>query len=297
MSRIFQDSVDESLRGIFGDKTAEAIYNHLRENYGLAAPDLFARPREFSAVINLTFGAVGQTVEKAIAKRLYWKLGLIFDERQNYRLEDYVDDAILEKATRHAQLKPMGEDDMRKATEFVKDMKPTEHAILFYSEPEMKRRLLFAFLKRGLDEGEAAAYIASQETADQIREAMRNAGFNVEELEKTGALHIISYKEWYYLDGYTDSKRTNALWQQLYDETKAKGFKGLWVTGETACFFERGDVKELVSYEKSLHKKVDLPMQVVCAYDTSQVPIGVFYDLIAAHGNTLLLGPEIQVVT
>lgn len=288
--------MDESLRGIFGDNAADAIYRHWKDTQALPQEDLFAKLPDFTAAIRSTFGNVARTIEKTIAKRFYWKLGLTFVEGPEITLQNYVDNAIVEKAARNARLRPMREDEMSKVTEFVKTMKPTDHAILFYSEPEMKRRLLFAFLKQGLDNGAAAAYIASQETPDQIREAMRNAGFDVEQLENAEALRVISYEQWYYLDGYTDSERTNAFWQQLYEKTKAKGFKGLWVTGETSCFFERGNAKELVSYEQSLHRNVERPMQVVCAYDTTQVPIGLFYDLIAAHGNSLILGPEIQIV-
>lgn len=241
LSWIFQDAVEECLRGVLGNDAAEALYKHLKETKGLPQQDLFARVQEFTAVIDFTFGKVGQTIERTIAERFYWKLGLVFIEQPKTTLQNYVDNAILEKATKLARVKPIGEDEMRKVTEFVKNMKPTDHAILFYSEPEMKRQLLFDYLKEGLKNGEAAAYIASQETPDQIKEAMRNVGFDVEQLENAGALHIYPYTQWYYLDGYTDRERTNALWQQLYDKTKAKGFRGLRVTGETSCFFERGD--------------------------------------------------------
>lgn len=294
--QMFQDSVDESLRGTLGNDAAKSIYEHVRRVYGLSQQDFPSRLAEFHVAIDSIFGGrVRGTIERTIAKRLYWKLGLTFIEQPNATLQNYVDNAIVEKETKRD--KPIGEDEMRKVASFVKNMKPTDHAILFYSEREMKRQVLFTYLKEGLENGEAAAYIVSQETLDEIREAMGDAGFNVPQLENSGALHIISYTQWYYLDGYTDSNRTNLLWKQLYEKVRANGFKGLRVTGETACFFERGDSKELVRYEQSLHKNVELPMQVLCAYDVSQVPVGTFYDLIEAHGNTLLLGPNIQTVS
>ena len=47
-------------------------------------------------------------------------------------------------------------------TDFVRQMKPTDHVVLFYSKPEEKREVLFTFLKAGLDQGKAAAYVATQ---------------------------------------------------------------------------------------------------------------------------------------
>lgn len=48
--------------------------------------------------------------------------------------------------------------------DFVKQMKAKDHVIMFYSKPEDKHQVLFAYLKAGLDQGEAAAYIASEES-------------------------------------------------------------------------------------------------------------------------------------
>lgn len=52
--------------------------------------------------------------------------------------------------------------------DFVKELKATDHVIMFYSKPEDKREVLFTYLKAGLDQGEAAAYVATQESPDEI---------------------------------------------------------------------------------------------------------------------------------
>jgi len=66
-------------------------------------------------------------------------------------------------------------------------MKPTDHVILFYDDPNDKHQVLFTYLKAGLDHGEADAYISTQETPNQIREAMKQFGVDVDKLEKSGA--------------------------------------------------------------------------------------------------------------
>lgn len=162
------------------------------------------------------------------------------------------------------------------------------------------KNLAGARLKAGLDKGEAAAYVVAQETTDQIREGMRSFGINVNELEKSGALHVIHCQDWYFKGGTFDALKVMGLWKNLHDEVTAKGFKGLRVTGETASFFEQKKVKELVEYERSLHRTVELPMGIICAYDKEVVAkecSGKLYmDLIKAHGTTLFSGPEAGIV-
>jgi len=53
--------------------------------------------------------------------------------------------------------------------EFVRRMKPRDHVILFYQNPEDKHLVLFTYLKAGLDQDEAAVYVGTQES---LRESM-----------------------------------------------------------------------------------------------------------------------------
>jgi len=184
--------------------------------------------------------------------------------------------------------------------EFVRRMKAKDHVVMFYSKPEDKRHVLFTYLKAGLDQGEAAAYVASEETPNEIKQAMKKFGIDVDSVEKSGALHVIDYKNWYIIGGKSSIPKTMELWKKLYNEAMAKGFKGLRITGETACFFNHGMVKELVKYEKSLHKVFELPMTGICAYDTNVVAKEgggeIYLDLIKAHSTVIFAGPEASVV-
>ena len=296
LAPVFNQAVEKSLRGILGDAAAKAIEDHLQERFSLARQDYFNQVFTFTSAIHSIFERSSGTIERAIAKRFYAKLGLAFTERTAASLVDYVDAVVLNRAVK-AESTSVVIGGMTETVNFSKEMKPTEHVILFYSKPELKHQLLFSYLKEGLDKGEAAVYIASQETPDEIKMAMSEFGIDVERLECSGALRVIPYTQWYYLEGHFDEARTRQLWQKLYDDVMAKGFKGLSVTGETHCFFEHGHVAELVAYEKSLHREIELPMAVICAYDVNEVPTQTFYDLIAAHSNSLFLGPELQLVS
>lgn len=174
---------------------------------------------------------------------------------------------------------------------YVKNMKATDHVILFYTNPREKYDILFTYLKAGLERGEAAAYVAGQEHPEQIKQAMREFNIDVEQYEKNGALRVIDYTDWYIIDGKFDMPKTIGLWKKLLDESTAKGFKGLRVTGEMACFFENKMVKELVEYERALHRSLEIPLTAICAYDQEVVAkeggVELLLDLLNAHSTKI----------
>jgi len=179
-------------------------------------------------------------------------------------------------------------------------MKSKDHVVMFYSNPENKHQVLFTYLKAGLENGEAAAYVAGDETPNEIREAMKQFGINVDRHEREGPLRVIDYKDWFIIGGKFDLVRTMSLLIKLDEEAKAKGFKGLRFTGEMVCFFKHGLVKELVEYEESLHRVLEVPIMVICAYDSDIVAkyeSGELYmDLIKAHSAVIFTGSKGDVI-
>jgi len=181
--------------------------------------------------------------------------------------------------------------------DFVRNMKPTDHVIMFYECQEDKHRVLFAYLKAGLDHQEAATYVTGiYETPNQIKEVMAKFGIDANEFEKKGMLRIISYKDWYIIDGKFSIEKTVSLWKSLFDDAMAKGFRGLRVVGEVDCFLECDMAKELIEYENSLHRVLDVPFSAVCAYSLPLMmqknQTQLVIDLIKAHGNVIILGPQ-----
>jgi hypothetical protein len=182
----------------------------------------------------------------------------------------------------------------------VRNMKPTDHVIMFYEFPEDKHHVLFTYLKAGLDSQEAAAYVAGDEKPDEIREAMKKFGIDVDYYERKGMLHIINYNEWYIIDGKFSIEKTVNLWKTLLDDATAKGFNGLRVTGEMTCFFKYGMINELVEYENSLHRVLDIPLTAICAYSlplmVKKNQTQLIVELIKAHSTVIIVGPKAGLV-
>jgi len=177
---------------------------------------------------------------------------------------------------------------------FVRGLEPHSHVIAFYENPEDKRDLLYTYLMSGIEKGYAGAYVAGEETPDEVREHMKEYGIDVDKLEKEKALRIINYDGWYIVNGKVDPQHTISLWIKLLEESRRLGYKSLRACGEMTVFFRKGLIKELIRYEESLHRRLELAMMGLCAYNARDFTGGlehVMIRLIASHEYLIVMGP------
>jgi len=183
----------------------------------------------------------------------------------------------------------------KKAPHFISKLNPTNHVIFLYESTEVKHKVLFEYVKVGLQNDEAVAYVATEENPNHIREAMKRFGIDVERNERTGALRVLGCNDFYFIDGKFNAQTTIGLMRKMYDEALKKGFKRWRGVGEMACFFEKSLVREMVDYERTLHRVLDLPVIAICAFNTRMLkdygnPINLYSELATAHGTVLFTG-------
>ena len=174
----------------------------------------------------------------------------------------------------------------------LNSLKPTNHVVFFYGSLEAKYNVLCNFLKIGLENGEAVAYIASEEDLGNIRETMKRFGIDVDKSEKKGALRILGYNEYYFVDGKFNIQTTNRLFKKMYNNALKKGFMGFRIFGETACFFHKNRYDELIEIERTAKRTLDLPIIAMCAYnlklfDKARNPIDFYNELLKNHSIAL----------
>ncbi len=177
----------------------------------------------------------------------------------------------------------------------LKRLRPRDHVVLFYDSSEIKHEVLFSYIKHGLLNGEAATYVCSEETPEEIAEAMEQYGIDVNEQSKKGALKILEYTELYIKNNEFNIEDVLADWKQQYDMAMNAGFSGFRVTGEMSCFIKHDLTEELLEYERALHSVLDIPMTAICAYSSKALenvkkPINVYSELVKAHGRVIYAG-------
>lgn len=174
----------------------------------------------------------------------------------------------------------------------LKHIRPRDHVVLFYDSPELKHEILYSYIKNGLDKGEAARYICCEETPSEIEDSMRVFGIDVDAFQKSGALTILPYDEFYIKDGAFNIQEVMDAWQEFYNQSRTAGFKGLRVTGEMSCFIKHDLIEDLLEYEKALHSILEIPIMAICAYSSWTIenvdnPVNVYSELVKAHGKVL----------
>jgi tRNA1(Val) A37 N6-methylase TrmN6 len=86
----FAEVVDETLKQIFKDEGAKAIYDFLKKNAQLKLVDAAKNPEVFSSTLKKLMVSAAKVVEQIILKNLYSKLELEFEEKKGYNFPDYI---------------------------------------------------------------------------------------------------------------------------------------------------------------------------------------------------------------
>jgi len=82
--------LDETIKQVFREEGARAIYNYLENNSHLKLEETAEKPEVFSAGLERLLGSGAPVIEKLILKNLHRKLGLKFVEKKGYGFSDYI---------------------------------------------------------------------------------------------------------------------------------------------------------------------------------------------------------------
>jgi hypothetical protein len=90
LDNLLFDAVDETLRCIFREEGAKFILDYLENKCHLNRRRIAEELEDFSAGLDRLLTSARPVVEKLILKNLYSKLELRFEEKEGYRLSDYL---------------------------------------------------------------------------------------------------------------------------------------------------------------------------------------------------------------
>jgi len=97
----FKYAFDSAVFGIVGQDVLRSLYQYLKKHYSITSDEIPYRTDTVFTTLEQTFGVKGaRTLSRAIAKRLYYRLNLQFVETENYRLQDYLEQAKKELGLR-----------------------------------------------------------------------------------------------------------------------------------------------------------------------------------------------------
>jgi len=100
-----------------------------------------------------------------------------------------------------------------------------EQIVVTYTSAADKMKIVAAFIREGLGNGDLVDYSYPDEESEIVRAKLREHGINVEKYEREGALILNSLTEYYMADGKFDKDRLIRKGLDDRAETKRKGYK------------------------------------------------------------------------
>ena len=90
-NQIVCQAIAKTLEDLLGSKVVEAVYVHMRDNFGVDQNELPYRIETLCSILEDVFGVKGaHVIERKVAKNLYDRILLPFDEQQGLTLEDFI---------------------------------------------------------------------------------------------------------------------------------------------------------------------------------------------------------------
>lgn len=86
---VVSKAVDEGLL-VLGASVKDSMYYYLEKNRQVRREEIPSKITAFHEALESLLGAGAKVLERLIAERLYSRLNLIFEERENWTLGDYV---------------------------------------------------------------------------------------------------------------------------------------------------------------------------------------------------------------
>ena len=102
-----------------------------------------------------------------------------------------------------------------------------EAVILTYTSTADKMKVFSAFMREGLENGDAVNYFYPDEENETVRAKLKEHGINVEKYEKDGTLFMISLTEDFMPNGKLDCEKAVIAGLNRWAEAKRKGYNHL----------------------------------------------------------------------
>ncbi len=131
---------------------------------------------------------------------------------------------------------------------------PGDHICLIYQSRDEQFAVMIPYLRDGLAQGQQCLYIADERSVEEVEEALRAAGVDVDAEEERGALRIATKRETYLRQGRFDPAVMLTLLHGATHEAVTRGYSALRVTGEmTWALGPEVGTERLIEYEALLN--------------------------------------------
>jgi PAS domain S-box-containing protein len=176
--------------------------------------------------------------------------------------------------------------------EVVKSIGPHQHLCLIYSSPEEKFAAIGPSVEIALERGERVLYVADENSAVTVHDAMRKRGIDLDRRHRDGTFIIAGKKDMYIKPGYFHPDWSIRFLSQAEDEAKAAGFSGIRIIGEMAWFLgDDADSGRLIEFELKVNRLFPrIEASGICQYNSKQFSPEVILGIVQTHPLVIYRG-------
>jgi len=128
------------------------------------------------------------------------------------------------------------------------DVKERDSIIATYTSAADKMKIFSAFIREGLERGDAVWYAYPDEESETVRAKLEENGVDVEEYEKDGSLFMMSLTEHFMPNGKFDSEKAVIHDLEFWSEAKRRKYKHARALGDLGDFsFVNGQWQKYVT--------------------------------------------------
>jgi len=156
------------------------------------------------------------------------------------------------------------------------DLREGEEIVITYTTPMDKMKFFSAFIRSGLENGEAVFYTYPDEESETVRAKLKEYGIDVEKYEKSGALSLETLTDGFMSNGRLDFLKSICDSLNWWAWAKRKGYKharGIEDLGDLSFFGEQWS-----KYVTDYWQNPEWDDPDVSNWVKSEEPLGVVYD-------------------
>ncbi len=168
-----------------------------------------------------------------------------------------------------------------------------DHVCALYASPEQQLAAAIEYIQGGLSRGERCLYICGEHSPAQFRDALREAGIDVDAEERRGALILLTKFEAHLKDGSFEPARMIEVLKRAVTEALEAGFSGLAAAGDMNWVIDEAPgTEKLAEYEALLNRFYRENRALgLCLYNRRSIPSARIDDGIGTHAYIRMEGP------
>ncbi len=165
-----------------------------------------------------------------------------------------------------------------------------DHICAIFDDHAQQMEVMAPYMSVGIRLEQRCVWVASQPSADALRQALHDMGGDVVTLEASGQLLVLPETGFYLHEGVFEPERTMDLLRTLVADNLRHGYPTMRICNDVSWLgTERVDPELWEEFELTVTEGVtNMPLCIVCTYDRRQVSGSILVAAMRTHPAVIL---------